>query len=395
LKDVIVIGGGPAGLHFARCLAADGFDVEVLEEHWSAGEPVHCTGIVSPEIFQEFLIPSTATLQELRRIQFFSPKGRMIRYQTDGVEAVVVDRCAFDRNLRDLACESGARITPGIRAAKIEIDEAGATVHCGANGLRKGRACVIATGSSYALNRCLGIGLPPVFLSCTQIELPAVQPGHVEIHLGCDVAPKGFAWAVPVQRTQGSFARIGIMCDGNPEQYLNRFLPRLRRWGIQTKLEMPLRPRILPLAPIRKTYGNRLLVVGDAAGFVKPTTGGGVFYGMISAGIAAKVLAEALRRDRLGETELSVYQTLWKERLMEEIEAQLTLRLLMQRLTDDEVESIFDLWMTDGLMPLIRKTATFNHHRKLIIAMTRYPAMRKILFRKALDGFEVRNSNSF
>ena len=105
---------------------------------------------------------------------------------------------------------------------------------------------------------------------------------------------------------------------------------------------------------------------------------------MISAEIAAGVLADALRRDRLEERELSVYQQRWQDRLMEEIEAQLTLRLLLQRLTDDELESIFDLWATDGLMPLVRNTAAFNHHRKLIIAMIRHPAMRKILFRKAL-----------
>jgi flavin-dependent dehydrogenase len=124
--------------------------------------------------------------------------------------------------------------------------------------------------------------------------------------------------------------------------------------------------------------------VGDAAGLVKPTTGGGIFYGMISAGIAADVLGEALKTGRLSESDLSVYQTQWQERLMEEIEAQLTLRLLMQRLTDDELETIFDLWATDGLMPLIRKTATLNHHRKLIVALTRYPAMRRILFRRIL-----------
>jgi flavin-dependent dehydrogenase len=105
---------------------------------------------------------------------------------------------------------------------------------------------------------------------------------------------------------------------------------------------------------------------------------------MISGDIAARVLAEALRSDRLADSDLSRYQHLWQDRLMEEIEAQLTLRLLLQRLSDDEVETIFDLWVTDGLMPLIRKTVAFNHHRKLIAAMVRYPAMRKILFRKAL-----------
>ncbi len=384
MKDVIVIGGGPVGLHFARCMAAEGFEVEVLEEHLSTGEPVHCTGILAPEIFQEFSLSSNSALNELRTIQFYSPKGRMASYETDRTEAIVVDRCAFDRHLRDLACAEGAQIRSGVRAVRIRNNGACTFVHCADDEVRKARACVIATGSSYALHRDLGIGFPPIFLSCVQVELPAANAGNVEIHLGSDLAPRGFAWAVPVHRKEGSFVRIGVMCEKNAEHSLKEFMPRLKSWGVPAGSDLPLRPRLLPLAPIRKTYGNRLLVIGDAAGFVKPTTGGGVFYGMISAGMASEVLADALRRDRLDESQLSAFQKLWKERLMEEIEAQLTLRLLIQRLTDEELESIFELYMTDGLMPLIRKTAAFNHHRKLIIAMIRYPTMRKILFRRAL-----------
>lgn len=384
MKDIIIIGGGPVGLQAARRLAAEGFDVEVLEEHACAGEPAHCTGILAPEIFPEFQLPANVILNELDAVEFHSPGGQVIRYRTDRIEAVVVDRREFDLNLRTLAAACGARVTPGVQAQHVAAEPGSVVVQCSDAERREARACILAAGAAYALHRDLGIGLPPVYLNCAQVELPVCQSRDVEIFLGKDVAPKGFAWAVPVKRPDGLFARVGLMCEGDTTSYFEKLVSRLNDWMIPPALDVKPRQRMLPLTPIPRTYGNRFLVAGDAAGFVKPVTGGGVYYGMISADLAAVVLAQALRRDRLGESELSEYQKLWQGRLMEEIEAQLTLRLLLQRLTDGEVETIFDLWATDSLMPLIRKTASFNQYRKLIAAVVRNPGMRKILFSKML-----------
>src|SRR5438094_541827 len=94
----------------------------------------------------------------------------------------------------------------------------------------------------------------------------AGKPGHSTGGL----APEGFAWVVPVRRAAQSHARIGLMCEGNAALYFERFVERVsERWQLQTEGMAAPRPRILPLAPIRKTYSNRLLVVGDAAGLVK------------------------------------------------------------------------------------------------------------------------------
>jgi flavin-dependent dehydrogenase len=245
--------------------------------------------------------------------------------------------------------------------------------------------CILATGASYGLQRQLGLGLPAVRLNSAQVEVPAARLEEVEVHFGAELAPQGFAWVVPVRRGAESYARVGLMCEGNAALFFERLMEQVReRWQLRTGGPVTPRQRLLPLAPIGKTYCDRLLVVGDAAGLVKATTGGGIYYSILSAAIAADVLAEALAADDLSEAALRAYEKRWRQRLEPELQAQLTLRLLTRRLSDTEIEAFFDLARTDGLMPLIRKTAQFNHHYELITAVLKYPATRKILFRRAL-----------
>jgi digeranylgeranylglycerophospholipid reductase len=384
LIDVIIAGGGPSGLYAGICLARAGFSIAVLEEHGAAGEPAHCTGILAPGAFDEFSIPRSAILNELRLVRFHSPAGQMISYSTEPAEALVVDRVAFDRALGDLGRAQGVEIHLGKKVSHLAIQRTGVEVHCaGETAPRRARACILATGADYSLQRALGFGFPPLHMNSAQIEVPAAHAGEVELYFGNTVAPKGFAWIVPIRRAGENHARLGMLCEGNAAHYFAGFLDRVRRqWGIEKDQSFPPRQRMLPIASIRKTYCERILVVGDAAGLAKPTTGGGIYYGLVSAGLAAGTMADSLRRNDLSESALSAYQERWQDRLMEELQAQLTLRLLLQRLTDSEIEAIFDLGVSDGLMPLIHKTATLNQHRKLIFALVKHPAMRKILYRK-------------
>src|SRR5437867_256341 len=140
-------------------------------------------------------------------------------------------------------------------------------------------------------------------------------------------------WAVPVRRADGHYARIGLMCRREPESHFHRFLERIReRWGIELAPHQRPRLKMLPLAPIRRTYLDRLLVVGDAAGLVKPTTGGGIYYSILSAHLAAEVLSSALKQNDLRASFLKKYQDGWRARLSDELEAQLTLRKLSETL---------------------------------------------------------------
>jgi digeranylgeranylglycerophospholipid reductase len=171
------------------------------------------------------------------------------------------------------------------------------------------------------------------------------------------------------------------MTSRDPVGCYSRMLQRIaERWGIEDVAQPP-RQKILPLGAIDRTYADRTLVIGDAAGLVKPTTGGGIHYSIWSAAIAADVAVDAMTSDRLDAAALASYERQWRDRLGEEFAEQRSLRDLVTRLSDQEIDTLFDLARTDGIMPIVRKTAQFNHHRHLIRALLRHPPARKILFR--------------
>ena len=389
MRDVVIIGGGPGGLHAASILARRGWDVAVFEEHAAAGAPVHCTGVLAVEAFDEFAIPRHSVLNSLTTARFFGPSGASIEYTTSRVEAVVVDRQAFDDELCQRAKSAGVAVHVGARISEIERLDRGVRLRSPSQGPVEARACILACGANYTLQRRLGLGMPPLYMQSAQLEVPAESPGDLELHFGA-VAPKGFAWVVPVVRTSGAFARIGLMCDRDPREHFDRFLAAVGpRWRTGNAAGfhggMTPRTKLLPLAPIARTYATRLLAVGDAAGLVKATTGGGIYYSLLSGGIAADVLDQALEADDLGHAVLATYEQRWRAILGEELAAQLTLRNIANDLSNDDIEELFDLARTDGVMPIVRRTATFNRHRQLIVSLLGHPPARRILMRRFLS----------
>jgi flavin-dependent dehydrogenase len=134
---------------------------------------------------------------------------------------------------------------------------------------------------------------------------------------------------------------------------------------------------MLPLGPVRRTVADRLMAVGDAAGLVKPTTGGGIYYGALSGRLAAETLDPALRRDRLAERDLHVYEDRWRARLGPDIRAGLAFRALASRIGDRGIHALVELARVDGIVPLLLDAADFNWHRRAALALLRHPAFRR------------------
>ena len=143
--------------------------------------------------------------------------------------------------------------------------------------------------------------------------------------------------------------------------------------------------RALPLGPIARTWTDRILAIGDAAGLVKPTTGGGIYYGLLTGHLAATVLAAALRENRLGARRLREYERRWRARLGREIRAGLAFRAIAARLNDLAIDRLIELARVDGIVPLLKQTADFNWHQSAARALLRHAEFRRIVVRSMLS----------
>ena len=383
MRDVVVIGAGPAGAVTARRLAECGHDVVMLEEHLEPGSPVHCTGLLGAEAFVEFDLPRSLILAESDAARFWGATGRSVPLRSERVNATVIDRAALDRHLAGGAVAAGAELLTGSRAEGIVVRQSGVSVSVrGRERPIEARSCVLACGANYRFHRPLGLGMPSVFLQSAQVETPFPEMPEIEVQFGRAVAPSGFAWMVPFRRGGEGFARVGLMSETRSGEGFAAFIDSLsRRAGIDPASIPPPRQKMLPLGPVRTSYADRVLAVGDAAGLVKPTTGGGIYYGMLSGQFAADALDEALRRDRLEAGALRPYEARWRRRLGQEIRVGLAFRNIATRLSDESIDELIDLAALDGVAPLIQETASFNWHRKAAIALLGHPSVRRIVFR--------------
>ncbi len=390
MYDVVVVGGGPIGSRTAYQLAGKGYAVAVLEQKETLGQPVCCTGIISRECVSAFGIDVSLISSWANSARIFSPSGKRLDVKRPEPQACVLDRAAFDLALADQARASGAQYlldshvtTAEVRADGVRIE---ATHRDGSTDFIEAKAAVIANGFSTKEIKGLHLDKAADFVMGAQAEVETTGIEEVEVYFGQEIAPGFFAWLVP---TKGNKALAGLMSRRNPRLYLRKFLSSLlaQQKIVSTEVEMSYRG--IPLKPLTKTYGKRLVVVGSAAGQVKPTTGGGIYYGLLCADIAANTLHRALQNDDLTARNLSVYEREWKKKLAAELKTGYWARKFYEHLSDSQIDGIFGIIIADGIADTLLKAGdiSFDWHSQVLRKLIGPRAISKAIGAMALHSF--------
>ncbi|HXZ30206.1 MAG TPA: NAD(P)/FAD-dependent oxidoreductase [Dehalococcoidia bacterium] len=389
--DVIIVGAGPAGSYAAYRLASSGYTVAVFEEKSSLGLNVCCTGIISAECFESLRLDTDMILTKVKSAKFLSPLGRSLRLQTEKVQALVVDRVLLDKALASKAQARGAQylfsspvteIVPGKDNIQVEASCSGAAE------IFSGRAVVLANGFRPKLPHKLGLGRIKRFLIGAQAEIEAKNIDEFEVYFGQGIAPGGFAWLVP---TSTDRAYVGLLATSQAKLHLQKFLDNLSSQGRITSWDGGIGQRAVPMGTLTRSYGDRLLVIGDAAGQVKPTTGGGIYFGHLGAQIAAEVLDGALRSDSLSADRLSLYQKKWRARMGRELSHGYGARWAYAKLSDRQIEGIFNALDSNGTAGTLlgSNNFSFDWHGKLILTVLSRSSAYPLLKIKHLFSREV------
>jgi digeranylgeranylglycerophospholipid reductase len=345
--DVLVVGGGPAGLIAAREIArADpALDVILLERDDVIGAPVRCGEGVGSKGLEEFISPSGRDFvsRRITRVLFRAPDGTEVRV-AEGDVGYILDRTRFEPALAAEAGAAGAQLLVATEALGMAREADGrwrvAVRGPAGDASALARLVIGADGVEGMVGRWAGLDtrVPARDMeSCAQYVVAGIafDPDAICLHFGERIAPGGYAWVFPkgVGVANVGLGIVALRAGGRParrwlDDYLEAQFPAGSRVGFTVG-------GVIVHPTVKRTVADGVMLCGDAAHMVNPLSGGGIVNAMKAGRLAARTAVAALHAGDLSASRLRRYHDEWMTLLGEDHVRFYRVKEALNKLGDD------------------------------------------------------------
>ena len=298
----------------------------------------------------------------------------------------VLNRREYDQYLANLAQKAGADLHLNARVSGYSRSRDGQIILRVNDGRERQIKCKIlidASGCGSAVSRYAGLtklgrGLLVNSAQTSFENIAEIDEDFVEVYFGQGFAPGFFGWIIP--RRDGT-AKVGIAAGAraNVRECFDRFVRK--HPIVSSKLKHAKRLSTPTFHPIPvggardRTYTDNIMVVGDAASQVKPTTGGGIVFGLACGQLAGDTAARSIRKRDFSATSLKEYERSWRNLIGFDLMAMAYLRRLLYRLPDGNLDRIFNIANELGADQILNTTADIDFQGRTLLALARDPRL--------------------
>jgi digeranylgeranylglycerophospholipid reductase len=371
--DTVIVGGGPIGGYVAGKIAEKKYKVIIFEKNRQIGTPVNCAGLVSPRVFDFLDIQKEKVIQNtLKGANIHSPSNNILTIGGNRIHAYAIDRTGFDNEIIKKAQEKGAEIF--LESNVLSAQKIGEHIEIVTSKKHEVRTKLVvgADGPYSKIRDRFILPEPKEFLRGIGAEVTNtnLDPDFVEIFVGDKIAPGFFAWIIPTN-DKGTKARIGLCISQNikesPKFYFQNFLKNKNSSKFLENIKIiKYIGGIIPLGALKKTYTSNVLVVGDAAAQVKPTSGGGIYTGLLSASHCSKVAIDALQKNNFSSQYLKKYHKLWYADLGKELYLGMKFRKIFKNLSDNQMDKYIKKFQDPKITEIISEHGDIDYPSKLV-----------------------------